>query len=223
MVHHLPTRRSFLAALAAPAALAALGFAALCASGPALAQGKPVTLVVSNSQWLDALRGKNLWAALLKYKQVAPDVVLEQEAVPSAEYDNRMTTEFGAGQGPDIAIMQEGLFYSIADAGFLVDMTKTFAGHTSLNATNQNGIVKGQRFGIGWQRAVYALIYNKPLLEAGKAKVPGDVDELIASAKAVTAAVPGSVGFTSRHQMTDFGGWFMDFQNWAYGYGVNWV
>jgi multiple sugar transport system substrate-binding protein len=219
MVHHPLTRRSSLATLAALGIASAL----VGPTGPALAQAKPVTLVISNSQWLDALRGKNLWAALLKYRQVAPEVVLEQEAVPSAEYDNRMTTEFGAGQGPDIAIMQEGLFYSIADAGFLVDMTKTFEGHKSLNATNQNGVVNGQRFGIGWQRAVYALIYNKPLLEAGKAKVPGDVDELIASAKAVTAAVPGSVGFTSRHQMTDFGGWFMDFQNWAYGYGVNWV
>jgi multiple sugar transport system substrate-binding protein len=195
----------------------------LAAGGGSRAQGarEPVTLVISNSQWVDALRGKNLWNALLKYKEVAPHVTLQQEAIPSAEYDNKITTEFGAGQGPDIAMMQEPLFFTLADAGFLVDVSKAVQG-ARLNWTNDNGIVDGKRLGIAWQRAVYALIYNKPLLDAAGAKVPTDVDELIASAKAVTAAT-GAIGFTSRHQIADFSGWFLDFQNWAYGYGVNWV
>ncbi|MFC0410305.1 ABC transporter substrate-binding protein [Roseomonas elaeocarpi] len=207
-------------------AAAAAGVAGVMAAraGKAAAQGAkaPVTLVLANSQWLDALRGKSLWNAVLEYQKVAPHVTLEQEAIPSAEFDNRLTTEFGAGQGPDIAIMQEGLFYSIADAGFLVDLAPVAQGVSNLNATNGNGVVKGKRLGIAWQRAVYALIYNKPLLDAGHAAVPTTVEALIASARAVTAAT-GAIGFTARHQIADFSGWFMDFQNWAYGYGVNWV
>lgn len=210
-------RRSIAIAMLASVAAASLGQSAR-------AQGakEPVTLVIANSQWVDALRGKNLWNALLKYKQVAPHVTLEQEAIPSSEFDNKMTTAFGAGLGPDIAMMQEGLFYSIADAGYLVDVSKALEGVKNLNRTNDNGVVNGKRVGVAWQRAVYALIYNKPLLDAAKAKPPTNVDELIAASKAVTAAT-GAIGFTSRHQIADFGGWFMDFQNWAYGYGVNWV
>ncbi|MFT8246795.1 ABC transporter substrate-binding protein [Roseomonas sp. BN140053] len=217
MVFHPLRRRALLQAAAAT------GLAAM-AAGRANAQGSraPVTLVISNSQWLDALRGRSLWNALLEYRKVAPHVTLEQEAIPSAEYDNKLTTEFGAGQAPDIAIMQEGLFYNIADAGFLTDLGPVAAGVSNLNRTNENGLVKGKRLGIAWQRAVYALIYNKPVLDAANARVPTSVEELITSARAATAAT-GVIGFTSRHQIADFGGWFMDFQNWAYGYGVNWV
>lgn len=194
------------------------GAAVLAAAKPARAQA--VTLTVANSQWLDALRGKTLWGAVTQYPGAG--VRLEQEAIPSAEFDKKLTTEFGAGQGPDIAIMQEGLFYAIADAGFLADLGPVAAGAKGLNNTNANGVVDGKRVGVAWQRAVYALIYDKPLLDAGHAAVPTDVDGLVAAAKAASAAT-GAVGFTARHQVADLSGWFMDFQNWAYGYGANWV
>ncbi len=205
---------------------AAVGVAAFVIgqSGESRAQSAsaPVRLTIANSQWVDALRGKNLWNAVLKYQAVAPNVHLEQEAIPSAEFDNKMTTAFGAGQGPDIAMMQEGLFYSIADAGFLADLSAAVAGVKNLNKTNDNGVVNGKRLGVAWQRAVYALIYNKPLVDKAGAKVPTDVEGLIASAKTVMSAT-AAIGFTSRHQMADYIGWFMDFQNWAYGYGVKWT
>ncbi|MBP0651172.1 extracellular solute-binding protein, partial [Mycobacterium tuberculosis] len=87
---------------------------------------------------------------------------------------------------PDIATMQEGLFYAIADAGFLVDVSKAVEG-VKLNATNDRAVLKGQRLGVGWQRAVYALIYNKTLVDAAGTAVPTDVTGLIAAAKAVQA------------------------------------
>jgi len=206
------TRRSLVSALGLTCAAAAL---------PARAQAKPVTLVVANSQWLDALRGKSLWAALLKYQQVAPHVTLQQEAIPSADFNDKITTELGAGQGPDIALMQEGLFFSLADAGFLVPLDKAAEG-VALNVTNEQGVFKGKRLGVAWQRAAYALIYNKKLAEAAAVAIPRDLDGLIAAARAIQDKT-GAVGFSSRHQMADFSGWFMDFQNWAYGYGANWV
>jgi multiple sugar transport system substrate-binding protein len=212
-------RRSLLTTAAALTLLVTLGIS----TGDSFAQsGEKITLKIANSQWLDALRGKNLWAAISKYQEANPNVTLEQEAIPSAEFNDKLTTEMGAGQGPDLAMMQEGLFYSIADAGFLVDLSAAAEG-AKLNNTNENGVIDGKRYGLAWQRAVYALIYNKPLLDAANAKVPTTVDELIASAKAASAATPNVIGFTARHQMNDFNGWFMDFQSWAYGYGVNWV
>jgi len=204
-------------------AVAAVGSALVGTVRPAGAQNPaPVTLVVANSQWLDALRGKNLWVALLKYQRVAPHVTLKQEAIPSAAFDNKITTEFGGNQAPDIAIMQEGLFYAIASAGMLADLSDVAQG-VKLNETNASGVVKGKRYGLGWQRAVYALIYNEQLVTAAKTTVPATVSGLIASSRAVMSATPGSIGFTARHQMSDFSGWFMDFQNWAYGNGASWV
>jgi len=209
--------------LLATAAIAALALTVGLGAGETRAQSsEKVTLKLANSQWLDALRGKNLWAAVSKYQEANPNITLEQEAIPSAEFADKLTTEMGAGQGPDVAMMQEGLFYAIADAGFLVDLSAAAEG-AKLNKSNENGVVDGKRLGVAWQRAVYALIYNKPLIDAANAKVPTTVDELIASAKAASAATPGVIGFTARHQINDFSGWFMDFQSWAYGYGVNWV
>lgn len=210
-------RRALLAAVAAVSLTLCVDVGATYAQS-----GGKVTLKLANSQWLDALRGKNLWNAMLKYQQVNPNITLEQEAIPASEFDDKLTTEMGAGQGPDIAMMQEGLFYSIADAGFLVALDDAVSG-AKLNKTNENGVVDGTRYGVAWQRAVYALIYNKPILDAAKAEVPKTVDDLIASAKSASNATSGVIGFTARHQMNDFKAWFMDFQNWAYGYGVNWV
>ncbi|WP_176084497.1 extracellular solute-binding protein [Martelella sp. HB161492] len=201
-----------------------IGFAAtLAGAAPSFAQsGEKVTLTIANSQWLDALRGQNLWAAVKQYETVNPDVTLEQEAIPSAEFADKLTTEMGAGQGPDIAIMQEGLFYTMADAGFLVDLSDAVKG-VDLNSTNDNGVIDDVRYGIAWQRAAYALIFNKSVTADLGVKIPTTVQELITSAKEATDKTPGVIGFTARHQINDFSGWSMDFQNWAYGYGVNWV
>jgi multiple sugar transport system substrate-binding protein len=68
-------------------------------AGAALAQEGKVTLVIANSQWLDALRGEKLWAAVKQYEKVAPNVQLEQEAIPSKDYADRLITEMSAGPG----------------------------------------------------------------------------------------------------------------------------
>jgi multiple sugar transport system substrate-binding protein len=199
-----------------------IAFAVAGSGGESRAANDPVTLVISNNQWLDALRGEVLWNALLKYEKVAPDVKLKQEAIPTPAYEDKLITEFGAGQGPDIAIVQDALFYALAGAGFLVPVDQAVAGVDTLNNTNDDGVVDGKRLGIAWQRAVYALIYNKGLVESVGVKVPTDVDGLIASTKVVTKAT-GAYGFSARHQMSEVSNWYKDFQNWAYGYGVNWV
>jgi multiple sugar transport system substrate-binding protein len=193
---------------------------ALAAAVPAMAQDK-VKLVVSNSQWLDALRGDALWKAVKAYEKHAPNVQLEALGIPSKDYGDRLMTEFGAGQGPDVAIIQEGVFFALADAGHLVDVGSATEG-VSFNATAKNGIVDGVTLGVPWQRAAYALIYNGKLTDAAGAAVPKTIDELIENAKTVQDKT-GAVGFTSRHQINDFSGFYMDFQSWAYGYGVNWV
>ena len=117
---------------------------------PALAQDK-VELVIANSQWLDALRGENLWNVVKLYEEHAPDVTLKSLGVPSHDYGNRMITEFGAGQGPDIAILQDEVFFALADGGLLVDVGAAAAG-VEMNVTREGAIVDGVTLGIPWQR-----------------------------------------------------------------------
>ncbi|MGK9219463.1 MULTISPECIES: ABC transporter substrate-binding protein [unclassified Microbacterium] len=179
-----------------------------------------ITLVIANSQWLDALRGESLWNAVKTFEDSHPGIVLEQEAIPSAEIDAKLTTEFGAGQGPDIAIIQEGLFYTLQDAGFLAPIDDALRSIDNLNATNEGGEIDGEVYGLAWQRAVYALIYNADLLESSGAEVPTTLDDLIENAQLI--ADTGATGFTGRTSITDFNGWFMDFQNWVYGFGGSW-
>lgn len=178
-------------------------------------------LVIANSQWLDALRGAKLWAAVKAYEATAPGVTLEQEAIPSAQFEDRMTTELAAGQGPDLVIAQDALFYALADAGFMVPIDDVTEGVTTLNSTNDKGVIDGTRLGIAWHRAPYALIYNKPIIEELGLTVPTNIDELLAATK--VAVDKGYVGFIARHQMNEYALWFKDFENWTYGYGAKLV
>ncbi|MFB9135467.1 ABC transporter substrate-binding protein [Vibrio olivae] len=188
----------------------------------AMADDNEATLTILNSQWLDALRGESLWGAVKKFEATDPTVTLEREMISSSEMYTKMMTQLAGGQGADLLILQEGLFYSAANAGFLTDISKAVEGVDNLNVTNENGVIDGERLGIAWQRAPYALIYNKTLTDDAGVSAPTTVDELIASAKAVHDK-SDVIGFTARHRMADVGSWSMDFQNWAFGYGVNWV
>jgi multiple sugar transport system substrate-binding protein len=210
--------------LSVAAATVAVGLALTGCSGSAESASsggdEEITLVIANSQWLDALRGENLWNAVLEYEKVNPNVTLVQEAIPAGDFASKLTTELGAQQGPDIAMMQEGLFRTIQDAGFLAPIDEAFEGVDNLNATNEGGVIDGERYGIAWHRAAYALVYNASLTDSVGAEVPTTVDELIENATLV--ADSGKTGFTARESMADFASWFMDFQNWVYGFGGSW-
>lgn len=188
----------------------------------AVANENEATLTILNSQWLDALRGESLWGAVAKFEATDPSITLEREMISSSEMYTKMMTQLAGGQGADLLILQEGLFYSAATAGFLADISEVVEGVDNLNTTNSNGVVDGKRLGIAWQRAPYALIYNKSLADDAGVSAPTTVDELIAAAKTVHDK-SDVIGFTARHRMADVSTWAMDFQNWAFGYGVNWV
>jgi len=179
-------------------------------------------LVLANSQWLDALRGEALWNAMKIYEQRAADVELRSLGIPSKDFGDRLMTEFGAGQGADIAIVQEGVFFALADAGLLIDVGAAAEG-VAMNNTADNAVIDGVRYGVPWQRAAYGLIYNANLTGNVASAPPASVAQLIENASAVQKASSGAIGFTARHQVSDFSGFYMDFQNWAFGHGAHWV
>lgn len=209
------------------AALAALvvtaGVLTACSSNPdsgstpASAGG---TLVFSNWQWLEPGRGDVLWDAVNGYVTENPKAKLKKSETAFAQYPDKLSTQLGAGAGPDVFIVEDSQFVTLAAAGLLEPLDSA-VGDVQLNASNKSMNVKGKQLGVTWEQVTYALLGNKKVMEkAGITEMPKTVDDLIAASKAVEAT--GADGFAVRHQMNDFNGWYFDFQAWTYGQGGAW-
>jgi multiple sugar transport system substrate-binding protein len=201
----------------------ALLVASACGGGSTGAsdQGAPAThggaLTIANWQWLEPKRGDLLWGGLQHYTEVNPKAKLNKSSTPYATYADKLNTELGAGGGPDVMLMLDSQFATLAQAGLLEPLDDAITG-AHLNATNEAGKYKGKQLAVSWERVNYALIWNKKILAKAGVNPPTTVDELISAGKTVKAKT-GVQGFGVRHQMSEFGGWFMDYANWTYGNG----
>lgn len=178
-------------------------------------------LVFSNWQWLEPGRGEALWDAVSGYTQENPQAELVKSETAYGQYADKLNTELGAGEGPDVFIVLDSQFATLAEAG-LVEPLDDVLEDADLNASNEELVVDGAQLGVTWEQVPYALLGNKNLLEqAGIAEMPTTIDELIAAGQAIESST-GADGFAVRHQMSEFDGWMLDFQSWAFGYGGGW-
>ena len=154
-----------LTSLLVVATLIATPLAMIAATGPAAsASSGKVTLVLANSQWLDKLRGTELWNAMLQFEKVDPNVTLVQEAIPGPTIATELTAKMGAGKGPDVMmISQDSAFYPFAAAGWLVPIPASVTKGVALNKTNDAAFWKGVRLGVAWQQAPFGMMYNKAI------------------------------------------------------------
>jgi len=189
--------------------------------GGSTVSNSKVTLVVGNSQWLDPDRGAGLWNAVLEFEKVDPNVTLKQEAVPGSQYNTLITTQLGAGSGPDVLVLQDSLFESLASAGFLVPLPSGVTAGVTLNDTSEGAVFNGQRLGVAWQQAPFGLMYNKALLAKAGVSVPTTPAELIADAQKVHQ-VTGDIGFGDQSIAVNTGSWVQQIDSWTYGNGGSW-
>lgn len=208
---------AFTGALALTAGLAG------CAPSDDSAQTDEATgsIVVANYQFLEPGRGEMLWNGLLEYEAYNPEATLEQTASPYLQYVDKLNTEIGAGGGPDVFVVQEAQFATLAEAGVLEPLNAAVEGR-DLNALNEGLVVDGDQLGVIWEQVTYALIANKNLMEqAGITEMPTDVDSLIAAGLAIESAT-GADGFSVRHLMSEFDSWWMDYNVWPFGSDGSW-
>jgi multiple sugar transport system substrate-binding protein len=208
-----------LAALAIGSAAALVVTA--CSSNPTTEpdEDQPLSgsIAFSNWQWLAPGSGDALWDAVSSAYEDQGEVVLERSETPFAQYANKLNTELGAGGGPDVFVVGDVQFTTLAEAGLLEPLGDV-VGDVSLNGSNDSLVVDEEQVGVTWEQVGYALVGNKNVMaEAGITEMPANVDELIEAGKKVEAT--GASGFGVRHQMSDFGGWYVDFPAWTYGYG----
>lgn len=179
----------------------------------------PVQLSFSNWEFLEPGKGDTLWNALKGYKGPKGNVTLVKKSAPYGSYADKMSTELGAKGGPDVIILQDSQFATLAIAGALVslkDIAQEYG--NKLNGTNSFGVVGGTQYGFNWERANYALMYNKDVLAKAGVDVPTTFPELLAAAKTIHTKL-GIYGFAGRHQIAEVDGWTMEMANWLYGFG----
>lgn len=205
------------AAVAAVLSLTA-GMAACSGSSSASDGG---TLVVANYQFLEPGRGDQLWNGLLGYEEFNDKATLEQTASPYLQYVDKLNTELGAGGGPDVFVVQEAQFATLAEAGLLEPLNDVLA-DSDLNSLNEGLKVDGDQVGVIWEQVTYALIGNKNLMEqAGIDALPTNIDELITASRQIQESTNAD-GFAVRHLMSEFDSWWMDYNVFPYGFGGSW-
>ncbi len=187
------------------------------------AGGEPATLEFATWQFLEPNRGDAIFEAINGYTQENPDVSFEKLEIARADYEKTLSTQFGAGEGPDLFVIPDAFFPQLLEAGLLepLDGAVDAASPTDLREINENYAADGTQYGVVWEVVPYALFWNQDVLDAAGVTPPTDVEELVAAADAITAAT-GTTGFTVRHQMNEETPWWTDFSNWIYGYGGAW-
>lgn len=191
------------------------------ASGPPAAEGG--TLTFANWQWLEPGRGEDILAAAKQYETVNSKATIEKQEITRADYEKTISTQIGAGAGPDILIVPDPFFPELAASGALepLDGLLDSASEGALRTTNENYKFDGKQLGYIWEAVPYALISNNDIMSAAGVEPPATPEELATSAKAIQDKT-GKTGFVVRHQLNEESPWFTDYSNWVYGFGGKW-
>lgn len=187
-------------------------------SGAAKVSG---TLTFANWQWLEPGRGDKILAAVQKYETKNPGAKVVKQEITRADYEKTMSTQIGAGAGPDILIVPDPFFPELVAAGALEPVDDVVKATSGLRKTNDNYKADGKQMSILWEAVPYALVWNKAILEKAGVKPPTNVNELVTAAKTIKDKT-GKTGFIVRHQLNEESPWWTDYSNWVFGHGGSW-
>lgn len=178
------------------------------------------TLVFANWQWLEPGRGDAIWEAVSAYSKANPEATIERQEITRATYDKMISTELGAGGGPDVFIASTSLLPSLAESGALEPLNGVLSpeSEAALRLANKDFDYDGEQLALLWESVPYALIWNKKLTDAAGVGAPADFAELVANARAVKEAT-GKTGFVVRHQLNEETAWWQDYASWPFGFG----
>lgn len=174
-------------------------------------------------QFLEPNRGDKIFDAINGFTKENTDITIKKVEVARADYEKTLSTQFGAGAGPDIFVIPDAYFPQLTDAGILepLDDVVSAAKADGFRDINANYKVDGKQYGVVWEVVPYATFWNKDVLDKAGVQPPTDVKSLIAAADKIKSAT-GTTGFTVRHQMNEETPWWTDFSNWIFGYGGAW-
>jgi multiple sugar transport system substrate-binding protein len=200
------------------------GAAALALAGFAAAAGAQTTLDFPT--WQAEEPGISTWwkELIAAYEKRHPDVKVNLQQVPFAQFVKQMTVRFAAGNPPDIVHLPSRDFASFADQGWLEPLDDRLKG-TDIPANwpplqsemQWNGKTQGVLLmGYGG-----VLFYNEQKLKDAKLAPPRNPDEWLAAMKATTDASKGQFGLatiTAEHPNM-----VVEMASWVVGSGADWL
>lgn len=181
------------------------------------------TLSVASWAFLEPTRGDALLKAVQEYSKTNKNATVKKVEVARADYEKTMSTQLGAGQGPDILVIPDAFFPQLAKSNLLepLDDVVKAAKPSKFRDINDNYKWQGKQLGVAWEVVPYALFYNKKILTQAGVKPPTTPEELV-SAQNTIKEKTGITGFTVRHQMGEATPWWTDQSNWEFGFGGQW-
>jgi multiple sugar transport system substrate-binding protein len=215
-----PSRNARALRITGLAAVAAIALAGCASGGESDAGSAGGELTFSNWQFLEDVKGPIIWDAVKGYTGPNDDIELTKVEIPFANYADKLSTELGAGGGPDVMVLQDSQFASLVDAGVLepLDDIADELGD-DLNNTNEAGVFDGGQYGFNWERPTYStVIYNKDIFAQLGLEVPTTFDEFLTTAQTIKDEL-GIAGWAGRHQTAEIDGWTLEMANWIYGFG----
>jgi multiple sugar transport system substrate-binding protein len=186
--------------------------------GTASGSGKIPTITFAASTFGETGRGPLLESWLKTFNASQNKVRVVPATVPFPTFAQTIATQMGAGAGPDVIRFNAQDFYQAVDAGLLepLDNVVDSSKYDFNQAPDKANFVKGKRYGVMFEVANYALIYNTDLIKTPPKTYP----EFLAAAKAATK--DGVYGFAMRQTLPESNGMWQDVMNWVYGFGGSW-
>jgi multiple sugar transport system substrate-binding protein len=200
---------------------AAMATAALLIAGAVSAQ-----TTLDFPTWQAEEPGVSTWwkELIAAYEKRYPDVKVNLQQVPFAQFVKQMTVRFAAGNPPDIVHLPSRDFASFADQGWLEpldDRLKSTDIPTSWPPLQSEMQWSGRTQGVLLMGYGGVLFYNEQRLKEANVALPRTPDEWLAAMKATTDAGKGQFGLatiTAEHPNM-----VVEMASWVIGSGADWL
>lgn len=189
-------RRFFVGAAAAVAMLVGLQTATVAA---------PVTLDFPTWQADEPGFGEFYKSAIAAFTAANPDVTINLQQIPFADYVNQLTVRFASGRPPQILILPSDAFGVFAGQGWLKPLDERIVGGplaTDWSSLQSELVWEGKTEGMLMMGYGFMLFYNQAILDAAGIAVPTSFDEFRAAVAAATdrdAGIFGLAAVTTEH------------------------
>ena len=204
-----------------------LVLSAIAAIPPLHAQEK-INLRVATWQWTQAGFKEFFESASQVFSQKYPNLVIKPEALPKAEYFDKMIIETKAGNPPDI-MMMDGILTQMMEENELEPLDHWLQKTDILKRWHplqrKLCVREGKTYALLNMLSNWGMIlYNQELFGKAGAKIPETPEEFLDAARKIRNLGKNIFGYgTTTKQSPEFQLVGIDLTNWVFAYGGNWV
>lgn len=185
-------------------------FGWLALASTALISVPPVAMAQTNLEFTtwqaDEAGFGDFWReAIAAFEADNPDVNIEIQQIPFADYINQLTIRFASGQPPHIVALNTSSFGIFAEQGWLRELDSLAEGtpiDTEWSSLQEELVWDGTTYGVLMMGYGFMLFYNSEILEQAGIEVPQSFDEFrtaVAAATDVDSGIFGLAAVTTEH------------------------